>query len=74
VRYVPPRDPIGRILGVPIELDYSWFLIAIPLTWILALNYYPAESRSGTSIEFWLMAAASSQMICCWSVNAGKPT
>ena len=28
--------PLGRILGIPIGLDYSWFLIFALLTWMLA--------------------------------------
>jgi len=28
--------PIGRILGIPIGLDYSWFVIFALLTWMLA--------------------------------------
>ncbi len=51
--------PIGRILGIPIDLDYSWFLIAGLLTWLLAANYYPAEFRGGTSVEYWLMGAVT---------------
>ena len=47
--------PIGRILGIPIELDYSWFLIAILITWLLAANYFPAAFKGGTSAEYWLM-------------------
>jgi hypothetical protein len=35
--------PIGRVLGIPIDLDYSWFLIAVLITWVLAVNYYPVE-------------------------------
>jgi len=31
-----------RILGIPIGLDYSWFVIFVLLTWMLADNYYPA--------------------------------
>lgn len=27
---------LGRILGIPIGLDYSWFLIFALLTWTLA--------------------------------------
>jgi hypothetical protein len=31
--------PSGRILGIPIGLDYSWFLIiALPI-WMLTANY-----------------------------------
>jgi Zn-dependent protease len=50
---------IGRILGIPIELDYSWFLIAVLTTWVLAVNYFPAEYKGGTSLEYWLMGAAT---------------
>jgi Zn-dependent protease len=49
--------PLGRVFGIPIDLDYSWFLIAILITWTLAVNYYPAEIKGGTSAEYWLMGA-----------------
>jgi Zn-dependent protease len=49
--------PLGRILGIPIDLDYSWFLIAILITWTLAVSYYPAAVPGGTSAEYWLMGA-----------------
>ena len=51
--------PIGRILGIPIDLDYSWFLIAILITWLLAVNYYPAALKGSTSGEYWLMGAVT---------------
>jgi Zn-dependent protease/CBS domain-containing protein len=51
--------PIGRVFGIPIDLDYSWFLIAALITWMLAVNYYPAEFKGGTSVEYWLMGAVT---------------
>lgn len=51
--------PIGRILGIPIDLDYSWFLIAALITWMLAVNYYPTEFKGGTSDQYWLMGAVT---------------
>ena len=51
--------PIGRVFGIPIELDYSWFLIAALITWMLAANYYPAEFKGGTSVEYWTMGAVT---------------
>ncbi|MGC2330371.1 MAG: site-2 protease family protein [Candidatus Acidiferrales bacterium] len=51
--------PIGRVFGIPIDLDYSWFLIAALITWLLAVNYYPVEFKGGTSGEYWLMGAAT---------------
>ena len=51
--------PIGRVFGIPIELDYSWFLIAALITWMLAVSYYPVEFKGGTSTEYWLMGAVT---------------
>jgi Zn-dependent protease/CBS domain-containing protein len=51
--------PIGRVLGIPIDLDYSWFLIAVLITWMLAVNYYPVEFKGSTSVEYWLMGAVT---------------
>jgi Zn-dependent protease len=51
--------PIGRIFGIPIDLDYSWFLIAVLITWMLAVNYYPTEFKAGSSAEHWLMGAVT---------------
>jgi Zn-dependent protease/CBS domain-containing protein len=51
--------PIGRILGIPIDLDYSWFLIAALITWILAVEYYPIEFIGGSTFQYWLMGAAT---------------
>ena len=33
--------PIGRIFGIPIDLDYSWFLIAILITWTSSRQLLP---------------------------------
>jgi Zn-dependent protease len=54
--------PIGRILGIPIDLDYSWFLIAALITWMLAANYYPVEFKGGTVAEYWLMGAVTAAL------------
>ena len=45
--------PLGRILGIPIGLDYSWFLIFVLLTWMLGGGYYPAEFKN------WLLSEAA---------------
>lgn len=51
--------PIGRIFGVPIDLDYSWFLIAGLITWAMAANYYPAEFKGGSPGQYWLMGVVT---------------
>jgi len=55
--------PLGRILGIPIKLDYSWFLIFALMTWTLAVGYYPAEFKNWPQIQYWIMAAATAVML-----------
>jgi len=50
---------LGRILGIPIGLDYSWFLIFALLTWSLATDYYPAEFKNWPAAQYWVIGAAT---------------
>jgi len=43
---------IGRILGIPIFLDYSWILIFALFTWSLA-SQFTEQHRSWTSAQQW---------------------
>lgn len=43
--------PIGRIFGISVDLDYSWFLLVGLLTWMLAVGYYPAEFKGWSTAE-----------------------
>jgi Zn-dependent protease len=58
-----PNIPLGRILGIPIGLDYSWFLIFALLTWMLAGSYYPAEFKTWPPLLYWFMGAATAIML-----------
>ena len=55
--------PIGRVFGIAIDLDYSWFLIVGLLTWILAVSYYPAEFRDWNVGGYWIMGLATAVML-----------
>lgn len=46
--------PIGRIFGISVDLDYSWFLIVGLLAWMLAVSYYPSEFPASSG-EYWLV-------------------
>ncbi len=50
---------LGRILGIPIGVDYSWFLVFALLTWSLATSYYPAEFANWPVAQYWVVAAAT---------------
>lgn len=50
---------LGRILGIPIGLDYSWFLIFALLTWSLATSYFPAEFKNWPAAQYWVVGVAT---------------
>ncbi len=50
---------LGRILNIPIGLDYSWFLVFALLTWTLATSYFPAEFRNWSTGQYWVVGAAT---------------
>jgi Zn-dependent protease len=54
---------LGRIWGIPIGLDYSWFLVFVLLTWMLAASYYPAEFRGWPTAEYWVVGAITAIML-----------
>jgi Zn-dependent protease len=54
---------LGRIWGIPIGLDYSWFLVFILITWTLAVSYYPAEFNNWPVAQYWLVAAATAILL-----------
>jgi len=51
---------IGKILGIPIFLDYSWFIILALLTWMLAQNYFPLEFKNWTIFSYWTVGFITS--------------
>jgi len=58
------RDiPLGTVTGIPIGLDYSWFLIFGLLTWMLAVSYFPAEFHDSTRPLYWVMGAVTAIMM-----------
>jgi len=55
--------PIGRIFGIQIGLDYSWFVIFALLTWILADSYYPTEFKDWPTLLYWFMGVVTAIML-----------
>jgi Zn-dependent protease len=50
---------LGRVLGIPIELDYSWFLIFALVAWTLASGYFPSEFKNWSTVEYWVVGIAT---------------
>ncbi|MGH9607125.1 MAG: site-2 protease family protein [Terracidiphilus sp.] len=55
--------PIGRIFGISIDLDYSWFLIVALLTWMLAASYYPQQFPSWPAGEYWFVGFVTAVLL-----------
>lgn len=54
---------LGRVLGIPIGLDYSWFLVFALLTWTLAVSYYPAEFKHWSTAQYWIIGAVTALLL-----------
>jgi Zn-dependent protease len=55
--------PIGRVFGIPIDVDYSWFLIFSLLTWVLAVSYYPSQFKNWSPAEYWAIGAITAALL-----------
>jgi Zn-dependent protease len=55
--------PLGRVLGIPVGVHYSWFLIFILLTWMLAASYYPTEFQGWPTTQYWIMGAVTAILL-----------
>ena len=51
---------IATILGIPVKLDISWFLIFFLVAWTLALGYFPHDYPGFSLLIYWTMG------IICW--------
>jgi Zn-dependent protease len=51
---------LGKIKGIPIGLDFSWFLIFVLITWVLAVSYFPAQFKNWSLAAYWVCAAITS--------------
>jgi Zn-dependent protease len=55
--------PLGRVLGIPIGVHYSWFLVFALLTWVLAASYYPAEFQGWPTNQYWILGAVTAILL-----------
>ena len=55
--------PLGRVLGIPIGLHYSWFTVLVLLTCVLAVSYYPAELWGLSQVTTWIMSALTASLL-----------
>jgi Zn-dependent protease/predicted transcriptional regulator len=54
---------LGKIFGIPIGVDYSWFLVLVLFTWTFAVGYYPSEFKNWPTLEYWVVGAITALML-----------
>jgi Zn-dependent protease/CBS domain-containing protein len=54
---------LGKIFGIPVGVDLSWFLIIIMLTWSFAVGYYPQGFKNWSTTEYWVMGGITSILL-----------
>ena len=50
---------VGKIFGIPLAVDYSWFLIFALLTWTLATGYFPTEFKNWPAAQYWIVGGVT---------------
>ena len=55
--------PFGKILEIPIHLDYSWFVVFALITCILPGSPYPAGFKDWSQPLCWFIGAVRASML-----------
>lgn len=54
---------IFRILGIPVTLDYSWFIIFFVYSWTIAVVYLPNNASQVTKLSSWVLGVVTSLLV-----------
>lgn len=54
---------LGRVFGIEIKLDHSWFIIFILVAWSLAAHYFPMSHPGWTASTYWALGIATSLLL-----------
>ncbi len=54
---------LGRIFGIPISLDFSWFFIVFFFSYLLATGYFPREIKDSSTVLYWVAGLLTSLLL-----------
>ncbi|MBU1185632.1 MAG: site-2 protease family protein [Acidobacteria bacterium] len=54
---------IGKIAGIDIHVDSSWFIIFVLFSWMLATTYFPGSFPGAGPIIYWLLGLVTSLLV-----------
>ena len=52
------RIPLCKLLGIPVYMDLSWFVVAVLITWSLATGLFPTQYEGLSPSSYWWMGGA----------------
>ena len=52
------KIPLFRLFGFQINIDFSWFLLAVLITWSLAAGLFPSLHEGFDTTTYWVMGVA----------------
>ena len=59
------RFRLFKLLGFQVQLDVSWLIIAVLVTWTLAVGVFPHRFPGLTPATYWIMGAVGRVRIVC---------
>jgi Zn-dependent protease/predicted transcriptional regulator len=51
--------PLFKIFGFEVKLDFTWFLLALLITWTLSTGVFPEQHKGLSKATYWWMGLAS---------------
>jgi Zn-dependent protease len=54
---------LGRILGIEIDLHYTWFFVFALLAWVLSAEFFPHYYPGLTTVEYWIIGGLASVLL-----------
>jgi Zn-dependent protease/CBS domain-containing protein len=54
---------LGRVVGIPVGVHYTWFVALWVLTWSLARTYFPARLPGLPAGTYWALGVAASVLL-----------
>jgi Zn-dependent protease len=54
---------IGRIMGIPIRVHFSWLLVFGLITWSLSTYYFPAAAPELPAVSHWIKGALAALLL-----------
>src|SRR3972149_4205249 len=58
-----PGIRLGKILGIRVSVDYTWFIVFALFAWSLSAGYFPQHVPGLTRPEYFLMGAVAALLL-----------